>query len=482
MRIAGYLRVSTTEQARADVNSLDTQRKAIEDWARLHHPGSFVCLYADVESGRTAQRDALQLLLEDVQHGRIECVVVYMLDRWMRNMEEALRTLRVLEEHKVAFVSISEQIDTSSVAGAFLRDMLLRVAQLFSEIHAQRIRDKIRSEAKAGRWITGIPPFGYYLKDKRLHPHPEFAPIVRRAFEVFRNTQSIGEVRRFLNREVGDRRDRWRRLAQFTTHSVMRMLRSPFYLGKIVYNGEVLCEQAHLPIVDEELWQEVQTLLNHPRRVYSYNSRYRQYPLQGLMFCMYCGRSMSPYWVRNQHGLYFYYRCGSRLHGLRCVGGNVNADAIENAVVQAVAEVGRDPVLLAAVVGMLSETNGLAELERKIQEEEQAIQRLVQAIEIGGEIEMLVERLQLHRRKLAQLQAQQELYKIEGAGMSVEELRHLMSELPVLWQLASCEERKSMVHAVIDRVVVDTVHRKAEVYVRTVRRGVSESSPRIIMF
>jgi hypothetical protein len=31
--------------------------------------------------------------------------VVYMLDRWMRNMEEALRTLRVLEEHKVAFVS-----------------------------------------------------------------------------------------------------------------------------------------------------------------------------------------------------------------------------------------------------------------------------------------------------------------------------------------------------------------------------------------
>jgi hypothetical protein len=164
------------------------------------------------------------------------------------------------------------------------------------------------------------------------------------------------------------------------------------------------------------------------------------------------------------------------------VGGNVNADAIENAVVQAVAEVGRDPVLLAAVVGMLSETNGLAELERKIQEEEQAIQRLVQAIEVGGEIEVLVDRLQYHRKKLAQLQAQLELYKIEGAGVSVEELRHLMSELPVLWQLASCEERKSMVHAVIDRVVVDTVHRKAEVYVRMVRRGVSESSPRIITF
>ncbi len=482
MRIAGYLRVSTTDQTRADVNSLDTQRKAIEEWVRLHHPGSFVGLYADVESGRTAQRDALQLLLEDVQHGRIDCVVVYMLDRWMRNLEEALRTLRVLEQHNVAFVSLSERIDTSTVAGAFLRDMLLRVAQLFSEIHAQRIRDKIRSEARAGRWLTGIPPFGYVLKDKRLHPHPEFAPIVRRAFEIFRNTQSLAEVRRYLNREVRDRRDVWRRVSEFSTNSVVKMLRSQTYLGRIVYNGDVLCEQAHLPIVDEELWREVQKLLSYPRRVYAYQSQYRSYPLQGIVYCYFCGRSMSPYWVRNQHGMYFYYRCGARLRGLRCEGGNVGADAIERAVIRAVAEVGRDPVLLAAVVGLLSENSGLAELERRMEEEEMAIERLVKAIEVGGQIDVLVERLQHHRRQLAQLQAQRELYKMEGAGVSVEELRRIMAELPVLWELADADERKSMIHAVVDRVVVDTQRRQAEVYIRTVRRGVRESSPRVITF
>jgi site-specific DNA recombinase len=482
MRIAGYVRVSTSDQVKTEVNSLDTQRRAIEDWVRMTHPKSFVCLYADVDTGRTAQRDALQMLLEDVEEGRIDCVVVYMLDRWMRNLEEALRTLRILEAQNVAFVSLSERIDTSSVAGAFLRDMLLRVAQLFSEIHAQRIRDKVRSEAKAGRWITGIPPFGYYVKDKRLHPHPEFAPLVRRAFEIFRNTQSLGEVRRFLNREVGDRRDTWRKVPKFYNNSVKSMLRSPTYLGRIVIHGEVLCERAHVPIVDEELWREVQTLLDHPRRVYSYNSAHRNYPLQGIASCYYCGRLMSPYWVRNQHGRYFYYRCSSRLRGLQCLGGNVPAEAIEDAVIGGVAEVGRDPVLLAAVVGLLSEQNGLAELERQIEEEEKTIQRLVQAIERGGEIDVLVERLQYHRWNLSRLQAQREMYKIEGASVSVAELQRIMSELPILWQLASPEERKSMLLAVVERVVVDTVRRQAVVYIRSVRRGEQGGSPRIITF
>src|SRR4051794_12937816 len=98
-RSAGYVRVSTEEQAREGV-SLEAQRQAIEERA----PGAL--LFADVLSGARTDRPGYQSMLAAAAAGEFDTLYVWKFDRLGRDAEELLRARRMLEAADVSIVSL----------------------------------------------------------------------------------------------------------------------------------------------------------------------------------------------------------------------------------------------------------------------------------------------------------------------------------------------------------------------------------------
>ena len=89
------------------------------------------------------RRPALERLLADIEAGRIDCVVVYKVDRLSRSLLDFARMMAIFEEHEVAFVSITQQFNTSASMGRLMLNMLLSFAQFEREMISERTRDKI---------------------------------------------------------------------------------------------------------------------------------------------------------------------------------------------------------------------------------------------------------------------------------------------------------------------------------------------------
>src|SRR5258707_664893 len=112
-------------------------------------------------SGGTLERPALKRLMQDVQAGRVDIVVIYKIDRLTRSLLDFVRLVDVLEEHGASFVSVTQAFDTSDSMGRLILNVLLTFAQFERELMSDRVRDKKASMRRKGLFVGGLPPFGY---------------------------------------------------------------------------------------------------------------------------------------------------------------------------------------------------------------------------------------------------------------------------------------------------------------------------------
>ena len=142
IRCAVYTRKSTEEGLEQEFNSLDAQREAAEAYIASQKHEGWICLpdrYDDGGfSGGTMERPALRRLLTDIEAGRIDCVVVYKVDRLSRSLLDFARMMATLDDHKVSFVSVTQQFNTTSSMGRLTLNILLSFAQFEREIIAER--------------------------------------------------------------------------------------------------------------------------------------------------------------------------------------------------------------------------------------------------------------------------------------------------------------------------------------------------------
>ena len=103
-------------------------------------------------------RPALKRLLADIEAGKIDCVVVYKVDRLSRSLLDFARMMEVFEQHGVSFVSVTQQFNTASSMGRLVLNVLLSFAQFEREMISERVRDKIAASRRKGKWSGGIPP------------------------------------------------------------------------------------------------------------------------------------------------------------------------------------------------------------------------------------------------------------------------------------------------------------------------------------
>jgi DNA invertase Pin-like site-specific DNA recombinase len=168
-KCAIYTRVSTENQSEREFSSCETQEEKIRSYIQSQEEWEIYKVYTDAGfSGSSLDRPALKELITDIINNKVNCVLVYKIDRLTRSLKDFYTLIELFDKHGVSFISITEHFDTSTPSGRLLRNIMLTFAQFEREIIAERTRDKMFERAKKGMWNGGIVPFGYNLNSSLL--------------------------------------------------------------------------------------------------------------------------------------------------------------------------------------------------------------------------------------------------------------------------------------------------------------------------
>ncbi|KRS19178.1 recombinase family protein [Roseovarius indicus] len=299
IRCAIYTRKSTEDGLDQEFNSLDAQHEACAAYIASQRGEGWSMLPARYDdggvSGGTLERPALTQLMEDVDAGRIDMIVVYKIDRLTRSLSDFAKLVDRFEAAGCSFVSVTQAFNTSSSMGRLTLNMLLSFAQFEREVTAERIRDKIAASKKRGLWMGGVPPLGY-----NAHPDPNTRSLVinegeRGTVETLYDLYDELGCLRAVEQEA-DRRGLRSKRHVFSTGRVQgggslsrgqihHILCNPIYVGRIRHKDKVFDGQ-HAAIIVDELWDRVQAKLQdasvRPRsRSKAQGSATRSAPLTG---------------------------------------------------------------------------------------------------------------------------------------------------------------------------------------------------------
>jgi site-specific DNA recombinase len=108
---------------------------------------------------------------------------VYKIDRLSRSICDFAELSKKFDEWGVSFVSVTQDINTSSSSGRMMLNILMTFAQFEREVIAERVRDKMAATRKKGKWVGGTVPYGYRVADKKLEVNEAEAIAVKNVFQ-----------------------------------------------------------------------------------------------------------------------------------------------------------------------------------------------------------------------------------------------------------------------------------------------------------
>jgi site-specific DNA recombinase len=352
LRCAIYTRKSTEEGLDQEFNSLDAQREAAEAFVQSQRREGWITLpelYDDGGfTGANMDRPALTRLIHAVEAGQLDCVVVYKVDRLSRSLLDFTRMLSVFEKHKVSFVAVTQQFNTSTSLGRLTLNILLSFAQFERELIGERTRDKMSAARKKGKWTGGYPPLGYDIVPGggRLVINEAEAARVRAIFALFETHGSV-----LLTLQEIERRD-WR-LKSWTTktgvthpggpfamNSLRRILGNIIYTGSIQHHGKPYPGE-HASLVETGTWERVQSLIAQGPVVTRGRARNKHLALlNGLLYCESCATRMVYTYAMKNGRKYPYYLClnAQRKGWAECPAKSLPAQAVEESVLEKIRE------------------------------------------------------------------------------------------------------------------------------------------------
>jgi site-specific DNA recombinase len=418
VRVGVYMRRSTDDEHQP--YSIEAQDERLKSYVESQ-PGWHVAMrFSDDASGATTERDDLQRALAAARAGLIDVLLVYRVDRFSRNLRDMVTLLDELDQCGVVFRSATEPFDTSTPMGRMLVQMLGMFAQFERDTIIDRVINGMERKAAKGLWKGGRRPFGYTVAHDthRLVPHTDESPIVRLIFRLYTYDRLGSKV---VAQVLNERGHRTTTGGTWCAYQVLRVLSNRIYIGELSFR-EITVNDCHTPLIDTETFEEAQRLLAERGEDHAHRrANGSDYQLTGLMRCPKCGKAMIGTRATGKNKVYRYYTCftRSRYDTTKCDGHRINADAVEQAVLDALASFYRDHhTLIADAVaeaqrqhraGHDTQQAELASVEAKITETNGKIDRYLTAFENGTLDEELVgQRLAELRATSKQLHARRE--------------------------------------------------------------------------
>ena len=265
-----YTRKSSEEGLEQSFNSLDAQREACQAFIASQRQEGWRLLPARYDdggySGGSMERPALRRLLQDVQNATLDTIVVYKVDRLTRSLADFAKIIEILDAHRVAFMSVTQQFNTTTSMGRLTLNVLLSFAQFEREVTGERIRDKIAASKRKGMWMGGHVPLGYDLKQRKLVPNPEEAKLVCEIYRRYLQLGCVSKLKAYLDQQGNKSKLRisgtGRRSggAFYSRGALYQILNNRIYLGETAHRDQSYPGE-HQAIIPEELWEQVQSKL-----------------------------------------------------------------------------------------------------------------------------------------------------------------------------------------------------------------------------
>ena len=288
--IAKYIRLSV-EDAKTDSLSVENQRRILDRYIEeMNIPNVEVLEFVDNgHSGMNFERPAMQKLLELVQLGHVNAIVVKDFSRFGRNMiENGYYIERVFPLHRVRFISVSNGFDAAehegSTGGLDVAFEFL-IHEQYSRDLSQKIKSAKRARALRGESISKNCAFGFKKVDGRLEIDEPAAETVRLIFELYRDGRSLSEISDRLHKDKRPTPGEHKKCATHPTYlwnasHISSRLRDEQYIGTYVA-GKTTCVEIgsgktvkidesewiripdhHPAIVDKAVFEAVQGKLN----------------------------------------------------------------------------------------------------------------------------------------------------------------------------------------------------------------------------
>jgi len=469
-KVGIYIRVSTQEQAEEGY-SIQAQKERLINYCKAKD-WNIVDIYVDGGySGSNLDRPGIQKLIEDVETGKMDIVLVYKLDRLSRSQKDTLYLIEdVFLKNEVDFVSMNESFDTATPFGRAMIGILSVFAQLERETIKERSLMGRKERAKEGLFHGGkFAPIGYDYIDGKLIVNEYEAMQVREIFDLYVFSGYGDErIRRTLKKKgYKHKAGNWNNPA-----SVASVLTNPIYIGKIKYDGMIF-DGLHEPIISEEIFERAQAIRekrkNSFRRVYKSNSL-----LAGLIFCGNCG---ARYFVKSV-SKYKYYSCYSRSKPSRhmvkdpnCKNKHWNIAELDKKVEAEILKLAFDKKELKRILsrkqkktsGDLSQNREV--IERKIRGIDKQIERLMDLYQLESipieEISRRIDRL-YEEKKTLQEQLPDSQGQEEEKNFDLEWIDSVLGNVKLIWKHAEIEEKRNILRSLINRIIINGDNIKIE--------------------
>ena len=416
-RAALYLRVSTTRQAEHDV-SIPDQRKQGETYCASR---GYQLVETFVEAGASATNDRRPEFQRMIEAGTskpapFDVVVVHSFSRFFRDHFELEFYVRKLAKNGVKLVSITQEMGDDPMH-VMMRQIMALFDEYQSKENAKHVLRAMNENARQGFWNGARPPIGYRIvaaeqrgskTKKKLEIDPLHAETVRLIYRLFlegdgtSGPKGVKAIATYLNERRMFTRDggKWG-LAQI--HAI---LTRTTYIGEHRFNTRShkdrekkpeseVAVMAVPPLIERETFDAVQTRLKSrnpmvvPARVSSGPTL-----LTGICFCAKCGGAMTLRTGKGNGGQYTYYTCSTKARQGKtgCEGRSIRMDKLDHLVAGHLEDRLLQPKRLETILSSLLDRRQeraerrrehLADLNRRITETDQRLNRLYDAIESG---------------------------------------------------------------------------------------------------
>lgn len=331
---AAYIRLSQEDGDKEESNSVTSQREIIDYYLKNENEIELYDYYIDDGfTGTDFKRPSFQRMLDDIQKGSINTIIVKDLSRFGRNYIEVGNFIeQVFPQYKIRFISISDKIDNFKNPES-LNSMIFPFKNMINEEYCRDISRKIRSVkligAKKGNFMQGLAPYGYIKNPEDKHKFiidDEAAKIIKLIYKKFIDGEGYGAIVRYLNDNDIYCPSRYKKEVQnlkygnpscteetisnkkWTIQSVKSILENQVYCGDLIQGKQkclshknhksirtdkeewIIVENTHDAIITREEFKKVQKILEEKQYTGAIKSQPNLYA--GHLKCGKCKKIM----------------------------------------------------------------------------------------------------------------------------------------------------------------------------------------------
>ncbi len=322
-----YIRLSVEDNKNRG-NSIEHQQMLLKNFVAVNPEFQVVKTYIDNgKTGTNFERPAFQEMLQDIEAGKIQCVIVKDLSRLGRNyIDTGYYIQSYFPSYKVRFIALSENFDTEKEDS---NNILLPVLNMINESYtidaSKKVREQAARDMRAGKFIGARPPYGYKKSPDNCHKliiDEETAPVVRQIFQWVLEDVSLEKMALMLNesgiltpsfygKEKGLISSK-KLIGQgyWNTFTIIHIIENETYTGDMVQGKStkigkkqvrtdkkdwIVVKNTHEAIISKETFEKAQQYRAEIAKKSKSKNKipYTQNVLKGKIYCKYCGKNLN---------------------------------------------------------------------------------------------------------------------------------------------------------------------------------------------